>query len=401
MKKILKKLMAISTVFSLLATVTFCVSAETAVATSISAAAKAEDITYVSNEMVAKKFDGTDYAYGTFEDKKDSLDVSNATQKLGLKALFGWKVNSGAAGINVQTDVDAHSGRYSMKFTNTDTQSASNLLLYPAIGEKATDEYVTDIKGLVPFANYQFTFWFKGSNKTLDVHYYTNVANQATEIVSEYESSEEWQQASINIMADSTGTIKLWLDFGEEVSSGQYVLLDDVKLYRCGLGQEGEINLFGDDGLESTVTGDFTFNNKTGKWMEIKDAKGNYTHFARTGDASDNGTKFTIGVTEDTAHKGSKSLKIVSTETAADYELRIRPQYIYYNYSSTKTGFIPAENGYYTLSFWVKGDPLLYGIYAELGSITAPTKYTFSNFKKDNQNISVSEWHQVVLKIFL
>lgn len=403
MKQIAKKLIATLTALSLLVTLCITASATTKEIGNygyIGDEPKAQTLTYDYEKFVGKKFDGSDYDYGSFEEKKDSLEVENSLAKFGLRALVGWKAASGADGVTVQTVSDSHSGNYAMQFTNTAADTASTLLLYPALGDKATDEYSGDITGLVPYGNYQFLFWYKGSSdKTLKVHYYTNVNTTATEIVTPYTCTDVWQQASINIMADSTGTIKLWLDFGEETSSGQYVLLDDVAFYRCGVGANGSVNLFGDDGLESTVTGDFTFKTTKSNWMEIKDVAGNYTHFARMGDNNDNGTTFTMGVSEEEAHTGKKSLKIVSADTlSADYALYLRPQYVYYNYNSKAPGRVPAQSGYYTLSFWVKGDPLVYGIYTNCGDNTADIKHTFSNFKSTAQNISKNEWRQVTVR---
>ncbi len=404
MKQIAKKLIATLTALSLLAALCFSTSAATKVDTNgnigyIGADATAQTLTYAYDELVAKDFNGNDYDYGSFEEEKNLMEIENTTRNFGLKALLGWKVASGADGVTVQTVSDSHSGNYAMQFTNTVADNASVLQLYPALGNDATSNTTADIKGLVPYGNYQFTFWYKGSgDKILKVHYYTNVTNVATEIVTPYTCIEVWQQASINIMADSAGTIKLWFDFGEEVSGGQYVCLDDVAFYRCGVGTDGSVNLFGDDGFESTVTGDFEFTQTYGKWMYIKDAAGNYTHFSRSQDAADNGTTFTMGVSEDTAHTGKKSLKIVSndviTNTNSPYTLKLRPQYVYYNYSDAK--LVPAQNGYYTLSFWVKGDPAVYGIYVNAGS--ASNNYKFSIFKNAEERISVNEWRQVTVR---
>lgn len=400
--KIAKKLMATLLAISLLATLCFNVSAATEVKTTngdigyIGADATAQTLTYTYEEFVGKKHDGTDYDYGSFDEQifETETQIENAKSALGTKTIYGWKVGGKSAGVTAIT-VDGHTGK-ALRFTNTATSAASTLNLFPAIGDVATENN-SDITGLVPYGNYQFVFWYKGSNKTLKLHYYTRVNNANTEIVSNYVCTDEWKQASINIMADSTGTIKLWLDFGEEVSSGQYVCLDDVAFYRCGVGTDGSVNLFGDDGLESTVTGDFDFTHTSGKWMYIKDAAGNFTHFARTGDSADNGTKFTMGVSEADAHSGEKSLKIVSDASTNSYVLKLRPQYVYYNYSSTAVGRIPAQNGYYTISFWIKGDPNIYGLNVNVGD-SSSTEYKFSNFKSNMENISADTWRQVVVR---
>ena len=394
--KIMKKILATLLAISLLSSLCFNASAATTITENafIGADATAQTLEYAYEPFVGKDPNGNDYDYGSFDARETNAPLSNGKSEYGMKGVYGWKVKTGAAGVQAQTDVDSHSGKYAMKFTNVESNAESILNLYPAIGGKGGDKYSGDITGLVPYANYQFVFWYKG-NKTLKVHYHTVVENQDTEIVSSYTAINEWQQASINIMANASGIIKLWLDFGETVSTGQYVLLDDVAFYRCGVATNGSVNLFGDDGLESTVTGDFTFKSSKSKWMDIKDAAGNYTHFARSQDNADNGTTFTMGVSEDVAHGGKKSLKIVSAASANSYLLKLRPQYVYYKYSDAKR--VPAENGDYTLSLWIKGDPNVYGLYVYAGDDTG-TEYKISNFKSNLENISANEWRQVSIK---
>ncbi len=396
--KIMKKILATLLATSLLSSLCFNVSAATEVKTTngdigyIGADATAQTLEYAYEAFVGKDSNGNDYDYGSFDARETNTTLSNGKSEYGMKGVFGWKVKTGASGVTAQTNTDSHSGKYAMQFTNPDTNAESILNLYPAIGGKGGDKYSGDITGLVPYANYQFVFWYKGS-KTLKVHYHTVVENQDTEIVSSYTATDEWKQASINIMANASGIIKLWLDFGETVSTGQYVLLDDVAFYRCGVGTDGSINLFGDDGFESTVTGDFDFATEKANQMYIKDSAGNFTHFARSGDASDNGTTFTMGVSEEESHTGKKSLKIVSKEITSDYSLKLRPQYVYYN----DTKLIPAKEGYYTLSFWVKGYYDIYGLNVYAGDDSG-VEYKFSNFKDALENISETEWKQVTVR---
>ncbi len=394
--KIMKKIVATLLALSILATLCITASAATKINDFgyIGADATAQTLEYAYEAFVGKDSNGNDYDYGSFEQQifETEKPVENPKNALGTKTIYGWKVGGNSAGVTAKT-VDGHTGK-ALQFTNTATSAVSTLKLHPAIGDAATENnaYIT---GLVPFANYQFVFWYKG-NKTLKVYYHTIVNNSDTEILSSYTATDVWQQASINIMADNKGTTRLWFDIGEDISNGQYVILDDVAFYRCGVATDGSINLFGDDGLESTVTGNFDFATEKANQMYIKDSAGNLSHFARSNDTTDNGTIFTMGVSEDDAYSGKKSLKIVSAETlSADYSLYVRPQYVCSG--EFASGRVPAQNGYYTLSFWVKGDPYVYGIYANCGD-NSGTSYTFSNFKNGYRRISTTQWTQVTIR---
>ena len=399
-RKLFRKSIAIVVVICILTGLTFSASAKTTTElASVTADQRVENLVYAYNNMLVGA-DGTDY--GEFESKKAEFTIINGTSNFGLKALAGWKVASGATGVTAQSDTDKVSGTYSMKFTNSLNEESDLLKLYPAVGNHSLDNWTGDITGLVPYGNYQFSFWYKG-NKTFKVNYYTHTTGNIDNLVeTTYTAIEEWKQVSINLMADNTGKIQLWIDLSETTPSGQFVLIDNVDFYRCGVTADGKVNLFGDDGFESSVLGNLDFLTDSAKWQYIKDSAGNYTHFARSYDATSD--QFTMCIAKE-GMNGSNCLKIAPKSTAtfttsSPYSLNLRPQYTYYNYTgnANTTGCVPCENGYYTLSFWVKGDPTLYGIYIPYGDdALALTTHTFSNFKQANQKISTAEWRQVVL----
>lgn len=179
-RKLFRKSIAIVVVICILTGLTFSASAKTTTElASVTADQRVENLVYAYNNMLVGA-DGTDY--GEFESKKAEFTIINGTSNFGLKALAGWKVASGATGVTAQSDTDKVSGTYSMKFTNSLNEESDLLKLYPAVGNYSLENWTGDITGLVPYGNYQFSFWYKG-NKTFKVNYYTHTKGNIDNLV--------------------------------------------------------------------------------------------------------------------------------------------------------------------------------------------------------------------------